>query len=481
MRVAGRVYSLFLVRLIGSLTGHEAVNGYEFPSGVAEVEERRAGFLDDESPIFADEDDGYGCCCEGRRFWRVWVMAIMTEYGILMADVWDVKANGGSQSERRNRLMKAEKKINVAIVGLGFGAEFIPIYQRHPQANMYAICQRTKAKLDAIGDAFGVERRYTEFGELLKDREVDAVHINTPIPDHGWQAIAALKAGKHVACTVPMATSKGDCRKIVDLVGKTGRQYMMMETVVYGREFLYIKDLYEKGELGRIQFLQASHQQDMDGWPNYWPGLPPMWYATHCVGPMLALTNATAESVSCFGSGTIRQELIEKYGSPFAVETAHIRFKDSDLAARIHRSLFDVARQYRESIDVYGSKQSFEWSLIEDEAHVLHTAKRAEAKIPKRVKAPDFADRLPKGIRRFTTKGVYDLAKKTHLSFAQGAGHGGSHPHLVHEFVTALVEGREPFPNARQSANWTCVGLCAHESALKGGAIVKLPAFTLGS
>ncbi len=374
----------------------------------------------------------------------------------------------------------AQEKINVAIVGLGFGAEFIPIYQRHPHANMYAICQRTRAKLDAVGDAFGVETRYDDFKKLLRDPNVDAVHINSPIPDHAWMSIAALKAGKHVACTVPMATSIADCRRIVDVVRKTGLMYMMMETVVYGREFLYIKELYDTGKLGKIQFLQASHQQDMDGWPNYWPGLPPMWYATHCVGPMLALTNATAEYVSCFGSGTIREELIPCYGSPFAVETTHIKFKDSDLTARIYRSLFDVARQYRESIDVYGSKKSFEWTLVEHEPHVLHTAKLPEAKIPKRITAPDFAKRLPAPIRRFTTKGVYDLAKKAHLSFTQGAGHGGSHPHLVHEFVTALVEGRDTFPNARQSANWTCVGLCAHESALAGGKIVKLPAFTIG-
>lgn len=374
----------------------------------------------------------------------------------------------------------AQRKINVAIVGLGFGAEFIPIYQRHPRANMYAICQRTRTKLDAIGDAFGVEKRYDDFNALIRDPNVDAVHINSPIPDHAWMSLAALKAGKHVACTVPMATSIADCRRIVNLARKTGLTYMMMETVVYGREFLYIKELYDTGKLGKIQFLQASHQQDMDGWPNYWPGLPPMWYATHCVGPMLALTNATAEYVSCFGSGTIRRGLISQYGSPFAVETAHIKFKDSDLTARIYRSLFDVARQYRESIDVYGSKKSFEWTLVEHEPHVLHTAKLPEAKIPKRVTAPDFAKRLPKSIRQFTTKGVYDLAKKTHLSFAQGAGHGGSHPHLVHEFVTALVEGREPFPNACQSANWTCVGLCAHESALAGGKIIKLPAFTIG-
>ena len=49
----------------------------------------------------------------------------------------------------------------------------------------------------------------------------------------------------------------------------------------------------------------------------------------------------------------------------------------------------------------------------------------------------------------------------------------------MHEFVSALVEEREPFPNARRSANWTCVGLCAHESALKGGELVRLPEFTL--
>jgi predicted dehydrogenase len=373
----------------------------------------------------------------------------------------------------------SERKLNIAVVGLGFGAEFIPIWQRHPQTCCYAICQRNEKKLKSIGDAFNVEVRYTEFNELLKDPNVDAVHINSPIPDHGWMSIAALKAGKHVACTVPMATSIEDCKKIVDLVKKTGLRYMMMETVVYAREFLYIKELHDTGALGKVQFLQASHQQDMDGWPNYWPGLPPMWYATHCVGPVAGLLKLTAEYVSCFGSGTIRPELVAQYNSPFAVETTHIKFKDSDLSARIYRSLFDTARQYRESIDVYGSKASVEWPLIEHEPLVLHRAKLPEPKIPKLVRAPDYAKRLPKPIRDFTTKGVYDLAKKTHLSFTQGAGHGGSHPHLAHEFASALAENREPFPNARESANWTCVGLCAHQSALQGGKIVKLPSFTL--
>src|SRR5687767_14982668 len=192
-----------------------------------------------------------------------------------------------------------------------------------------------------------------------------------------------------------MATSIEDCRKIVELVKKTGLKYMMAETVVYAREYLFMKELLDAGKLGKLQFVQASHQQDMDGWPNYWPGLPPMWYATHCVGPVAALAGTPAEYVSCFGSGTIRPELVKQYGSPFAVESAHIKFKDSDLSARVIRSLFDTARQYRESIDVYGSKKSVEWPLIEHEGLVLHTAKLPEPKIPKRIKTPDFAKRLP--------------------------------------------------------------------------------------
>jgi predicted dehydrogenase len=98
-------------------------------------------------------------------------------------------------------------KVNVAIIGLGFGAEFIPIYQRHPQAQVYAICQRTEKKLREVGDAFGIERRYQRYEDVLADPDVDFVHINTPIPDHAPQAIAALKAGKHVMSTVPMATT----------------------------------------------------------------------------------------------------------------------------------------------------------------------------------------------------------------------------------------------------------------------------------
>src|SRR5438067_5824461 len=357
--------------------------------------------------------------------------------------------------------MASDKKIRVAIVGLGFGAEFIPIYQAHPSAEMYAVCRRNRAELDRCADRYKIAKRYTDFDELLQDPNIDAVHINSPIPDHGPQTVKALKAGKHVACTVPMATTKEQIKEIVELQRKTGKTYMMMETVVYSREYLFARDLYERGELGRIQFLRGSHQQDMDGWPDYWPGLPPMWYATHCVSPCLAILSkhgapALADKVSCYGSGRIREELVPKYGSPFAVETATFSVRGSDVCAEVTRSLFDVARQYRESFDVSGSKKSFEWQQVENEEPIIHTKGLPEPKIPQRVKVPDFAQLLPESIRPFT--GMIQDAE--HLSFIQGAGHGGSHPHLAHNWLLAVRGERTGLPDAETSANWTMVGIC---------------------
>lgn len=362
--------------------------------------------------------------------------------------------------------------IKVAIVGLGFGAEFIPIYQRHPNAELWAICQRNEESLNEIGDQFGVERRYTSFEEMLQESELDAVHINTPIAAHAPMSLKALKAGKHTACTVPMATTVEECLQLVEAQRRSGKTYMMMETAVFAREFLYAQELLTSGKLGKIQFLRGSHQQNMGlpGWPEYWYGFPPMHYATHAVSPLLLLSGARAESVVCFGSGKIRDEYAEKYGSPFAVESALVKLKDSDLSCEVTRSLFDTIRQYRESFDVYGTERSFEWEQTMGEGPVVYSGfEDAE-----RVEVPDYGDRLPAEIASFTQAGVYG-EEHEHTSFIQGGGHGGSHPHLVHEFISSIREGRDPVGSAGEAANWTMTGICAHESAMRGGERISIP------
>ena len=373
--------------------------------------------------------------------------------------------------------------LRIAVVGLGFGAEFVPIYLAHPDVAEVGICDGNPEVLRTVGERFALARRYGDLAQVL-DAGFDAVHLVTPIPQHAAQAVAVLEAGMHCACTVPMALSIGDLRAVVAAQRASGKQYMMMETAVYTREFLYARHLLETGELGRIQFLRGAHYQDMENWPDYWKGLPPMHYATHAVAPLLALAGTPAERVHCFGSGQMREALRRPYGNPYPVETAIFKLEGVPVAAEVTRSLFETAHAYTESFTVYGETRSFAWQQLEEEDPVVFTLDtlqpgRGRPVQVERIKVPDRQDLLPDAIARFTQRGVYD-ASQPHLSFLQGGGHSGSHPHLVHEFVRSVVEGRPPAIDAVTAANWTAVGICAHQSAMADGTAVEIPRFDQG-
>lgn len=381
------------------------------------------------------------------------------------------------------------QKVRVAVVGLGFGAEFVPIYLHHPDVQSVAICDADGARLRRVlqsfsrsqrADRFGVERQFGDLEEVLRSDEVDAVHLITGIPDHARQARAVLEAGKHCACTVPMGTSIEELQALVAAQQRTGLNYMMMETAVYTRQFLYARALQEQGEFGRLQFLRGAHYQDMECWPPYWAGLPPMWYATHAISPLLALAETRAVGVCCLGSGEMRDELRQQYGNPYPIETAIYELAAPGLCAEVTRSLFHCARPYMESFTVYGENACYEWQM-EGEPPMLFRmspvapgSKRTLA--VEQPEPPDRADLLPPAVGRFTKRFVYGQDER-HLSFEQGGGHHGSHPHLVHEFVRSIVEQRRPWIDAVTAANWTAAGICAHESALRGGVKVAVPAF----
>ena len=372
--------------------------------------------------------------------------------------------------------------ISIAVVGLGFGAEFAAIYNRHPDVRRTVIVDANRERLTRVGERFDISDRAETLESVITDPDIDAVHIVSGIPDHAQQTINVLRAGKHCACAVPMATSIEDLQEIIATVKETGLNYMMMETTFYDRTFLWVKDQLDAGVFGEIQMLRGSHYQDMENWPSYWAGLPPMWYATHAVSPILALANTRATHTHCFGSGTMREELVQKYDNPFPIETAIFQLADSSVAAEVTRALFHSAKPYVESFDLHGSKATFEWQQEWGDPPLLHQlsplnqSKGPRKTKTKRVELPDYAERLPPEIARFTQRGVYDKNHQ-HLSFEHGGGHGGSHPHLCHEFIRSVVEGRSSAINEIRGADWTAPGICAHQSALSGGKRITIPEF----
>jgi predicted dehydrogenase len=373
-------------------------------------------------------------------------------------------------------------KVSVVVVGLRFGGGFPEIYANHPDVGRVGICDLDGALVKRIAERFGIADRFSSYEEVLAS-DFDAVHLVTGIPTHTEMTVAALNAGKHCACTVPMATTIDDLRAIIAARRRSGRQYMMMETAVYTYQFLMAQTMLAEGEFGEIQFLRGSHYQDMEGWPCYWEGLPPMWYATHAVAPLLALAKTRAIRVHCFGSGNMRKELQRQYGNPYPIETAIFQLARENLAAEVTRTLFHTAHEYIESFNVYGEKASLEWHR-EQEVPVITTMGKLATSTSRgqEVKSfasnpPDRPELLPESIRRFTRLVTIPDPANPHQSIRQGGGHHGSHPHMVHEFVRSMVEGRKPWIDEITAANWTAAGICAHESAMKGGAAVEVPSF----
>ena len=123
---------------------------------------------------------------------------------------------------------------------------------------------------------------------------------------------------------------------------------------------------------------------------------------------------------------------------------------------------------------MYGSKASFEWQQIVAEEPVIHYGEDAKALAGARLRQ----NVAQAEIQRFTTKGVYDLGAKPHVV------HPGRWPRRLasapgQRVRRHMAEDRDPFPNAVNLPTGLVWGLCAHHSALKGGAIVRLPEWTL--
>ena len=387
------------------------------------------------------------------------------------------------------------KKLNVALVGLSFGLEFAAIYCKHPDVDKVYEKKKNEKLLNIARERYSIppSQCFTDLQSVLDIPEIDAVHLVTPPSTHAPFSVRVLNAGKHCGCTIPMGMSLDELKQVIEARKASKKNYMFMETTIFQREFLYMKELYEKGALGRLQYMTCAHYQDMEGWPDYWKGFPPLMHPTHAVAPCLMLAGHLPEKVYARGSGKVRKELEETYGCPYAFEAAFITLQDSDITIEMERFLYGVARSYSECFRVYGENKSFEWQQLADEDPVLYTrtgelqrvdilneekeeSSRGGEILEERIKIPDYAYLLPDEIASFTTNTVYNN-ENTHLSFKQGGGHGGSHPHLVHEFIRSILEERKPAIDDIMGAYWTGTGICAHESAMKGGEVITIPRF----
>ncbi len=145
----------------------------------------------------------------------------------------------------------------IGVVGVGWWATFnhIPTINECPEAEIVAICDLDPARLDIVGEEFGITPRYTDVGEMLAAEALDGVMISTPHVAHTAPALAALEAGAHVLIEKPMATTADDGRTIAAAATAAGREVLVPTGLNFEDYTAKARAWVAEGRIGEIRHM----------------------------------------------------------------------------------------------------------------------------------------------------------------------------------------------------------------------------------
>lgn len=149
----------------------------------------------------------------------------------------------------------AEKyRVKVGIVGCGVVATayYMPYMLGRDDVEMVAVCDLNERRVKACAKLFGVKQTYTDYFEMIRRADVEAVFILTGPGTHARFALAAVEAGKHILLQKPMATTMEDANRIAAAVRKAGVVALIepSDHSPLDPRYAPVKDLVNKGALG---------------------------------------------------------------------------------------------------------------------------------------------------------------------------------------------------------------------------------------
>ena len=150
------------------------------------------------------------------------------------------------------------EKTRIAVIGLGwFGEIHCDAISAIPSFDLAALCTRTPARLEELGRKYGVRQLYTDYNELLRNPDIDAVSVVTMWDQHTAPTLAALDAGKHVFLEKPMAHTVADCRLICEAARKAKGHLMVGHICRFNPRYAAAKREIAAGAIGRILSLSS--------------------------------------------------------------------------------------------------------------------------------------------------------------------------------------------------------------------------------
>ncbi len=150
------------------------------------------------------------------------------------------------------------KKLRVGVIGAGaIAPAHLRNYQANPNAELIAVADVDEGRAKSAAAQFGIPNVFTDYKEMLKAGNLDAVSVCTPNALHAPQSIDSLKAGCHVLCEKPLAMNAGEARKMVETAKANKKLLMTAQCMRYSGAAQSLKKMIDTGRFGDLYFGKA--------------------------------------------------------------------------------------------------------------------------------------------------------------------------------------------------------------------------------
>jgi predicted dehydrogenase len=305
------------------------------------------------------------------------------------------------------------RRIGWGLVGCGDIARkrVAPALRDLDNCELVAVSRADAARAESFAAEFGAKRWYADWHDLVKDSEVEAVYIATPVYLHAEQAVAAAEAGKHVLCEKPMALTEAECERMNAAAEANG----VLLGVAYYRRFYpaveRVREILESGEIGVPVIAQVNAFERFDPAPEHprrWlldkrqSGGGPMYdFGSHRIELLLSLFGRPLKVNAVSGNILFRREVED-------TSCALIQFESGTQAVL---SVTHAAREPQDTLEIFGSEGSIRIEVLNEGTLRIRSggAERFEAHTP----------------------------------------HANLHQPLIDDFARAVVEGQTPRVSGR--------------------------------